>query len=244
MNEYQAHFFRKGARFLYREESTSDLQVISEVWTNDVYRVEQMLDLQLEFRTILDVGANIGAFTVLAYKCWPEAEILAVEPEEGNFSVLEANLEANTVGVRCERYAVTDQSEGTWLNPYFGNTQIADQDDLRDTYGLDPSPWRDFAWGITGAQAGGIVQQRVPSKTLDQALDDLVPGGEIDLLKMDIEGAELEVFRSFDDWQRVRYITMECHSLDNPATTVYVDALSKTHDMIFVSEVDVFAVRK
>jgi FkbM family methyltransferase len=43
-------------------------------------------------KTIVDVGAHIGAFSILAKQTWPGAEVFAVEPEKGNVELLEANL--------------------------------------------------------------------------------------------------------------------------------------------------------
>lgn len=241
MGSRHTHFDGRTATFEYREESSSDLQVISEVWDDDVYRVAQMVDLQ--FDTILDIGANIGAFTVLAHKIWPDAHILAVEPENENYSLLQQNVRSNTLGVRCMQYAVTSHDHGVSLNPYYGNTQIAAPGDLGDTYGLEPNPWRDTAWMVALDSGAGTLQQHVPSKTLDQTLDDLT-FGELGLLKMDIEGAELEVFQTFQHWNRIQYITMECHVLDSVPPDYYTEILSQTHDMLFVSTADIFAVRR
>lgn len=42
--------------------------------------------------TILDLGANIGAFSIWAYYRWPEAKIFAYEPHPMNYARLKANL--------------------------------------------------------------------------------------------------------------------------------------------------------
>jgi len=44
---------------------------------------------------ILDVGANVGAFTIAAAKLFPNVTVVAVEPVEQVFKLLEANVAAN-----------------------------------------------------------------------------------------------------------------------------------------------------
>src|SRR5919106_6523451 len=47
------------------------------------------------FRTIVDVGANVGSFAVYAAQSSPEARIFCYEPEQRNFSLLRENLHIN-----------------------------------------------------------------------------------------------------------------------------------------------------
>lgn len=49
----------------------------------------------------------------------------------------------------------------------------------------------------------------IPQITLREALDRI--GGEVDLLKMDCEGAEWEMFADTENWKRVRNLSMEYH---------------------------------
>ena len=55
-------------------------------------------DLHMEFspRTILDIGANVGAFSVRCQNLWPDAKITAVEPVQSNFEQLVRNCAAIT----------------------------------------------------------------------------------------------------------------------------------------------------
>lgn len=48
-------------------------------------------------KTVLDLGANIGATAAHYRFLWPDAEIVAVEPEPGNVSVLRANSDARVI---------------------------------------------------------------------------------------------------------------------------------------------------
>jgi len=77
---------------------------------NDVF-VWRHYDVPLpwkEFRTIIDIGANIGAFTVFA-RLHSTAHITAIEPEPSNFQTLLKNKPDNT---KCIEAAV-DSEEGS-----------------------------------------------------------------------------------------------------------------------------------
>jgi tRNA1(Val) A37 N6-methylase TrmN6 len=50
-------------------------------------REDYNIDFGFEPRTIIDGGANIGLTSFFANK-YPQADIVAVEPEEGNFEML------------------------------------------------------------------------------------------------------------------------------------------------------------
>lgn len=71
-----------------------DVEVVGEVWRND-YRVKRE---HVAGGTVLDVGANIGAFTVMAAKLG--ASVVAVEPHPANRERLERHLNINDVGAQ------------------------------------------------------------------------------------------------------------------------------------------------
>jgi FkbM family methyltransferase len=59
---------------------------------------------------IVDLGANIGAFTVLVNALNPEASVLSVEPVPSNLKILLDNLDKNNVDPSCvEPIAVGDR---------------------------------------------------------------------------------------------------------------------------------------
>ena len=62
--------------------------------------------------TVIDIGANIGWYSLVASSCvGPDGLILALEPEPHNFSLLRRNLARNRVGnVIARQVAVTDKT--------------------------------------------------------------------------------------------------------------------------------------
>lgn len=71
--------------------ATTDDDVLREVWDEQVYVTRRD---ELEGLTVLDLGANIGAFTVLALASGAD-RVVAIEPDPGNFARLCDHVEAN-----------------------------------------------------------------------------------------------------------------------------------------------------
>ena len=82
---------RSGANIWVRDSFSSDFAGILDIAARDVYGLRDVRDAQ----RIVDVGANIGVFTVLAARRFPRATVYALEPESENFSVLTENIALN-----------------------------------------------------------------------------------------------------------------------------------------------------
>lgn len=54
----------------------------------DEYHIQPLR--QHNVRTIVDVCAHVGSFTVLCHEYWPDARIVAVEPHPDSFALLHA----------------------------------------------------------------------------------------------------------------------------------------------------------
>lgn len=134
---------------------------------------------------ILDCGANIG-FGVLNYKRqFPEARIIAFEPDPLFAPLLRRNLQRNGAG------DVEVVEAAAWIRN-------------------GRADW--YSEGIDGSKIveGGTASPNVVSvQTVD--LGDYL-GGPVDLLKLDIEGAEYQVVSHLADrLSQVRNVLVECH---------------------------------
>lgn len=125
--------------------------------------------------TVVDVGANIGFFSLVAAKLVGSmGRVLAVEPEPANCGRIARNVELNRyANVEVAQVALGDRSGEVTLH-------------LASDHGhhsmLDRSPDR----------AGNSIT--VPMLTLDTLLASRNIG-RVDLLKIDVEGYEVEVLR-------------------------------------------------
>jgi FkbM family methyltransferase len=138
---------------------------------------------------VLDLGANIGIAAVMFADRFPEARVVAVEPEAENFKLLEMNTgSVDGSRTRCVRACV-------------GAT--------RRTVVLDRSAHGGEPWAI--AMKDGAGEDRVDVVTVEDVC--ATRADAIDLLKCDIEGAERELFESCGGWiARVRVMVVELHA--------------------------------
>ena len=139
---------------------------------------------------ILDCGANVGLASLFFRRLYPDARITAFEADPALFDILDANLQANGAGSVEARHAALWTSTGT----------VTFQCEGSDS-------------GMIGALPGAVVgrAQTVPSLRLREVLEE----GPIDLLKLDIEGAEDVVLADCEPaLHHVRAIVMDLHEFD------------------------------
>ncbi len=75
----------------------TDGSALNDVWLEESYDPNHF-GIPFDWngcRTVVDVGANIGTFTLYAAHRSPQARIVSVEPEPSNVSMLKRNVEAN-----------------------------------------------------------------------------------------------------------------------------------------------------
>jgi FkbM family methyltransferase len=167
---------------------TSDKLIMREVFVGQQYECVAHL---AGCRVIADCGANIGAASVFLLHRYPDAEVFALEPDPGNFEILKKNLAS--FGTRAHTLPVALWSQDSGLRIERGNYR----DGLEWTYQVRPC--RDGeAPDVQGIGPLSLIQ---------------MCGGSIDLLKIDIERGELEVFSHTDpEWiAHVRNIVVELH---------------------------------
>jgi FkbM family methyltransferase len=157
-----------------------DLLVLKETICDDVYRLG---DLGGGAALIVDVGAGIGDFTVLAASRFPQATVISCEPNPQTFPVLVRNVERNGLGnVDARAIAVG----------------------MPDSYILRTGRW--------SAEASAAGTAGTPATVAARRLDELVGEHEADLVKIDCEGAELDVLQSLGTQMgRVTRFSVEYH---------------------------------
>ncbi len=180
---------------------TSDLPTWVQIAGLEDYAVVERLLRQRAagtVRTIIDAGANIGLASLYFAQAFPSARILAVEPDLDNFEILVHNVRSLKDRVECVRAAFWPVDEPLQMDrePFRGGREWA----------------RTVRRLAEPAEGGGVVT--VPVVTPPGAVARL-GGGPVDLLKMDIEGAEAEFFADVDRCRnlltRTRAIAIEVH---------------------------------
>lgn len=173
---------------LYLRLGRSDGFVLKEIFLENVYG-PTLANLQGPVRQIVDLGANVGLSVRLWLEKFPDAKILAVEPDPGNFETLKQNITATQQAMNRAfifRVCVAGKPGKVYL---------------------DRSA-EDCAIHVTDQPTGDPVD----AKTLPTLLDNARFTGDIDLLKMDIEGAEADVLADCSGWiGRVKLFVIELH---------------------------------
>ena len=168
------------------------LQMFDEIWISESYRPAGSTDASA--LTLVDVGANVGLFTVWAARRLHAERIIAVEPAPDTASALMANLTRNKV----ENVTVLQLA----LGGHRGDATLYRRGaGARDTL---------FTSDLYGSCFVPL------SRTKLITLDDLFSTLEIehcDLLKLDCEGAEYDILAgaSGESLQKIRHIVGEYH---------------------------------
>jgi FkbM family methyltransferase len=161
-------------------------------------RHEYSFDVNASPRTIVDAGANIGLSSIYFSNRFPQSKIIAIEPEERNFEMLTRNTLPydNIIAIRG---ALWHENKSIHLvDPGLGEWGFMTQ-----------------AHDAVEERFGAILQE-VRGMTVDTVMNE--QGIEhIDILKMDIEGAEQEVFSDPSSWLgRVDALIVELHERMKP----------------------------
>jgi FkbM family methyltransferase len=131
---------------------------------------------------VLDIGGNVGFFSLAAKHYFPHALVHSYEPNP-----------------RAFEYAAGQSQQGDFkLFPEAVGGH-------RGCVSMDFCAGLDSNLGRTKEDISGSV----PKIALDEAIERI--GGAVDLLKLDCEGAEWEMFREARSWKAVRELRMEYH---------------------------------
>lgn len=161
-----------------------DLAILYEVFAQCAYELDATELPPQSVRCVIDAGANIGFASLFLAARYPNARIFAVEPHPDNFALLRANT----------------ASEPRILPVAACLTGTPGQEVFITTEG------RGSHFQMNRAGEG----VRVPGTTIEELIAE--HGFEtIDLLKIDIEGAEREVFANGAFLARTRAIVAELH---------------------------------
>jgi len=141
---------------------------------------------------VVDVGAYVGAYSLRA--CREGARVIALEPDPDNYAILRMNIELSGCADRVKPLMIVAGFREGLLPFYRGLSS--------DTSSI-----------VQGFRvATSEVEAYVKVDTLDNILarEGLAPHSRIDYLKIDVEGAEVDVLRGAEETlKRTRYLQVE-----------------------------------
>jgi FkbM family methyltransferase len=150
--------------------------------------------------TVIDVGANIGCFTILAAKIvGPSGRVFALEPEDKSFIQLKRNIEVNNLKNVVPLRVALSSREGV------ANLHTSDRSSLFSS--------------LFNSVDGKEIQTNM-QKVIMTTLEGLMKKESIstcNYLKMDCEGAEYEIIKNMSSEisKRIDQVSMEIHTIPN-----------------------------
>lgn len=175
---------------------------IFEIIEQDCYHLDDPVFQAKTPLVVVDVGANIGVFSIWCAKKWPECRVIGVELLPGNCDWLNKNIVANDL------HQIEVVNKGVGYRDAVEKFQVA-----RDSVGGFPiSAYADHRYDDNIPKGLDIIEVNVVSlKSLfeDRRIT------KVDILKMDCEGSEWEILRSPQNQEAllsVENISMEYHT--------------------------------
>ncbi len=165
---------------------------------------EREYDINLgEPLLIVDAGAHIGLASVFFASKYPKAKVIAIEPEQSNFEILLMNI---------EQYSnITPIRAGLWSRKT--HLRIQDSDVATWSFRVSEDP-----------SGNGIPAIGVKDIMTDFTVEN------IDVLKIDIEGSELDVFKNSKPWiNAVRNLIIELHDRFQPGCSEALQKAFSSH---------------
>lgn len=197
----------------------------------DEYRIRELAEGDKEIKYIVDLGANVGMFSMHAQNIFPNAKIIACEPDSESMKYVKLNTDDKLIYVE-EAIIGDDRKEVTFnVCKWAGNSHVDGN----------------FRWDLFEPMGSRLDHKiTVPASTLKDIIDKHnFP--RIDLLKIDTEGMEGQILQAFKPYMSlVKHIRGEWHG--DKEIPLIKDALQDTHDIYFDHRLkthgDVFALRK
>nr|WJJ09222.1 non-ribosomal peptide synthase [Streptomyces spectabilis] len=200
--------------------------------------------------TILDVGANIGLFTLFAGSRCPGARIHAFEPIPPVFDSLRRNVALHGLNAKVHACGLAAEAKEETFTFYRHNTVISssvttaeqahdlvrsylrNQEELTEAGAADATAGDDLVDAVVDARLDSeqfTCRLRTVSEIIaEESLD------RIDLLKVDVENAEYEVLKGIHwrDWPKIRQLVVELHDVDGQLEKVVTLLKALGYDVV------------
>jgi FkbM family methyltransferase len=202
---------------------TSDTEVLNQIIISEEFKNFFLKKKGEVFQTIIDAGANVGLSSIYFSMCCPQAQIISIEPEEENFRMMKRNLESLN---NCTLF-----KKALWNN----DETLFIKDRGTGNWGFSTTKNELNSTGL-----------KIEAISINSILE-LCNIEKIDILKIDIEGAEKELFtKGTLAWlDKCHYILVEIHDYINPgASRAVFESLTDYNLNDIIGEYMVFKNRK
>lgn len=185
---------KNGIKFNTNENSLDLVAIVENFCFENMY--DQFLKDANKEKYIIDIGANIGAFSVYIGKKYPQSKLFCYEPDEKNFTKLVENLQINSIDNAVFYRKAVGKSQGI--------VKLFSDENGR--------------FGTVGSSTvkKGPKEMQVDEITLEGIFEKncII---NCDLLKLDCEGAEYDILMSTkkETFEKIKLISLEYHNIIN-----------------------------
>jgi FkbM family methyltransferase len=192
---------------LYARPGTSDLMAFHAIFG----RRQHAVDLGFVPRVVFDLGANVGYAAVDFALRYPGARVVAVEPERANVEMMRLNVAP---------YPQIDVVEAAvWPRP---GTLVLEAAEVGEV---------GFRVREVDASKDAVAAVTVPALMERAGVD------AVDVVKIDIEGSEVELLTEEADWLgAVRAVVVEFHDWFRPGAEKAGEAALERADLAFYED--------
>ena len=188
--EYVTYKFRNGLG-LRMHGGNSDSVVLSDLYTNNPYAIENLKDGDI----VVDIGAHVGIFSSLAAISAKDVSVFSYEPTPNNFRLLKHNIRQNKLrNVKIFMRAV--HKKRSILNFFINSAGSSGHSLFKE---------------VPAMPSGKKI--RVKTVTLPDVFK-AINADKIDFLKMDCEGSEYPILMDNRDLvKKIGFIALEWHNV-------------------------------
>jgi FkbM family methyltransferase len=191
---------------------TADRMIFKEIFIEEIYN-KHNIEIE-DGDTVVDIGANIGIFSIYASSKVSRGKVFSFEPFEENYKILCKQIQSNNL-----------------INVFPYNLGVSS---ITGEQTLYLSPTNTGGHSIKFDQGASSVL--IKTITLSEfCKSNNIP--RIDFLKIDCEGSEFEILEESPHiLDRVKKLVMECHPYKNKSVEDMIELLEKHHFKVIVED--------
>jgi len=202
---------------VYLHPNTTDNMVFKQIFGKGEYDI----DFSFTPYTIIDGRGNIGLFSALMASRYPEAKIFAIEPDQHNFIQFKINTTnyPNIIPINA----------GIWNKSCF--LEILDEG--KGKYALQV---KEAAFGLETELKAITINDLIDQYNLET----------LDIVKLDVEGAEAVIFEdNYDRWLSLtKVLIIELHEGGLPGSSANFEAAIKKYPFSRTKNGEYFIYRR
>lgn len=190
---------RDGIRVLIDKSKRYEAETFLEMFIGEPYFRHLPSELRKKINpVVLDIGANIGLFSLYSCSQLQKPKISAYEPDKNNFDKLQRNISENDLSeaIKAFNMAIAENGQMKFVAAEVGGTSMSEE--IYKTQGRNSKSGKDEFTYVSSISI----------------LDVMKGIGHVDIFKMDCEGGEWKILEDLKGVQLdVNYFCVEWHSI-------------------------------